>query len=405
MVSMGIGLAGGGPALAEARNKLAPGYDVLIAESFLGPEITRFVESLEYETADGIADVAKLTIANPDGIFTDSTLWQPGNEMDVYAGYADRVFLGRVQLVRPEYNFPRSGMPTIKVTGYSKDHTMMDNSAIPKGKGKEAAKKGKKKGARKPGERRWAQVPYSQVVKDKATQYGWLFDVDDTPGKVDVVQKPGLTDYDMVKGIANITGFLFWVDYDDESGDWMLHFKNPAKTQTQDKKYTLKYNAGDLSTLLDFSPSLAIRDVKTNLIVETRDPVTGKTLTEKIEEEAESPDLAFDGKIEASIEEPHTSGAAVRLFFGDASLDVQTNKRFKDGAQLKAWAKQWFARHREQFIVGDGNAIGIEDLKARQTHRIEGIGKTLDGDYYFARVCHKFTKSYETNFTAHRVIG
>ena len=53
-----------------------------------------------------------------------------------------------------------------------------------------------------------------------------------------------------------------------------------------------------------------------------------------------------------------------------------------------------------------GATIGTEILMARQTHRIQGIGPTLTGDYYFSRVKHILdnTNGYLCDFNCRKVV-
>lgn len=377
-----------------ARDNMAPQYAILVANQELGPEITRFVRSVEYESADGIADMAKIKVDNPNFVFTDSKLWQAGNEIQIFMGYGQAAYIGRVQTVRPVYDYPEgSAMPTIEVTGYTRDHLMMDNAP-----------------AEKPRPRPWPDATIREILDDKASVYGFELDVDDFAFGRSITQKAGLSDYDLIKGLANLSGYLFWVDADAD-GRWILHFRRPDERTglvpgVQEKKFTFRYNAGDSTTLLSFRPEYAIRDVKTKLRVQVRNPDTGRTTEEEIEDDGTAPDLQSTGDPKEEAEDAHSTGAAIKLFFGEFSIETVANKPFKTAKEARDWALQWFRRNRENFVTGSGKTIGVETLFARQSHAFAGLGKTLDGDYYLSRVRHVATrdKGYECEIFGRKVL-
>ena len=91
--------------------------------------ITQLIKRIDYESADGIADVMRLTCVNTDFKITESKMFQPGNELGLYIGYGnDLTFVGRAIVSKVKPNFPASSMLSAVVTAYTKDSAMMDNS-------------------------------------------------------------------------------------------------------------------------------------------------------------------------------------------------------------------------------------------------------------------------------------
>ena len=248
-------------------------------------------------------------------------------------------------------------------------------------------------------------------MKARAGDYNFdTSDIDPTPGEATFIQKAGMTDYELVKGLANLTGYIMWVDYNEAIGKWQLHFRDPARALEQLKTYTFEYNNGDFSTLLEFEPESAVKGTNTKITVQFRNPATGKLMEETIDEAdegGETPDLKFNGFLDEKISGPLTSGTAVKLFFNDFSFDVIAARRFKDEQTLRAWARRWFKSQRDNFVLARGTLIGIEDLKARQVHNLSGVGKAYSGAYYFNSVRHIFDKDngYVTEFNARKVIS
>jgi phage protein D len=353
---------------------LAPNYILNIAGTDLGTGLTKYVQSVTYESTDGIADMAKIVIANPNLVFQDLKVFKPGNEISIHMGYGTTLeHVGRVVIVKPRPTFPEAVLPTMEIVGYTKDFKMMDNA--PEG----SKKKGGKGGRSFPGE------GVSDVVTGKAEFYGFEADIDDAP-QIDakLFQKVGLSDYQFVKGLANMTGFFFWVD-GDEDGKWTLHFKDPSKSLTQEKEFTFNYNTGNRA-LLSFTPEFLISGANTKIKVRVKDEKTGKVIEEEIEEDEDPPDATWTGTADEEVAEGR--GSTVKLFIGDFSFEEFTNKRFKKPADVKAWAEQWFRRMRENLITGGGRVIGVESLRARQIHTLDGLGTEFDGRWFFSRVRH-----------------
>lgn len=373
----------------DPLDNLAPQFVVEVADKDVPADLLRFIQKVEYESADGIADMARLSVSNPDFVISDSTIFQPGNELNIRMGYGDARFIGRVEIARIAPSFPEDGLPTMEVIGYTRDYKMMDNSP-------------------EKGSKRVFQVATIADIMDRiAEDYGFFTDVDEFDFGRNITQKAGMSDYDLAKGLANFTGFLFWVD-GDENGIWTLHFKDPKVVRTselQDKQFTFHYGQGELSTLLSFEPELAVRDARTKIKIAIRNPERGRDFIEVIEEEEKATDLKSKAKIDDPLEKPIPTGATIKLFFGDFSLEIVTNKTsFIDASDARAWAEQWFRRQRENFVIGSGELIGIEEVLARQVHTFDGLGVAFNGDYYFTRARHVMdqSKGYRVDFTARR---
>lgn len=423
----------------------APDFRLSVSGAQVPFGIRQLVDRVEYESSDGMADLMRVTLRDPRYVppkglrakgplrglgaggggsgsqlsLRDIKVFQPGNEMSLWLGYGSSLtHVGRVIIRKVRPNFPRDDIPTVEVIGYTKDSAMMDNAPQPP---KEKPPKGKKKKKGETG-RAFKNTTFADAVKLRAADYGFSgdsADVDPTPdarSPHNFFQKNGLTDYDFIKGLSNITGYYFWVDAD-EHGRWTLHFKDPAtlaKKILQTKVYTFRYDQGDIGSLLDFEAELALQGATTKLQARVKDARTGKLFDATFEEEnEETPDplavvpddieLDVEGNL---LEGEYKTASAVKLFIGDYSFQVRANRRFRSEAELIQWARQWYRRHRENFVLSKGTIVGVEHVMARQRHFISGIGMGLDGEYFFTNVTHKLGRDsgYQMECTMRKIV-
>lgn len=387
--------------------------------------IRALITSLEYESADGLADLLKFQINDPpndQGRFPirESKLFAPGNELGVAFGYgAPLKHVGRVIIRRTRPVYPSDGIPFVEVVGYTKDMVMADSKPEP-------LRERKKKKKLAPGESPWknstasarfADAKFSDVIRDKAEEYGMIPDVDDTQDEPhDFIQKAKMSDYDFVQGLSNLTGHYFWVD-GDAKGNWTLHFKNPEtmkQEEIQDREYEFKYNAGDLSSIINFEPELVIQEAIVKFKVVSKHPETGELFEVTIEEnQDESPDVKVIVGGETStltaenqtLDKDFSSASDVKLFLNDFSFDIRSTRVFRSENELARWALAWFRRQRNNFILGRLQTIGVEGLMARQEHLLGGLGIGLNGRYFFNRVRHQFSSDgYRCDCSVRKVI-
>ena len=285
---------------------LNPNFALRVGDTELEAGIRALVESVEYESADGIADVAKIVAKNPNFILSDRTVFAPGNEVSIFMGYGGELsHIGRVRIYKVRPTFPQAEMPTIEITGYTRDHEMMHNSppqAAPQGRAG-----GRRRGARRAQSqsgRRFRNLKYSEAVEQRAADYNFNTDIVPTPeAPTDFIQKAGMSDYDFVNGLANLTGFLFWVD-GDENGEWTLHFKDPERLNEQETRYRFEYNLGDMSTLFQFQPEFLVSEAIAQIRVRVQGPTTGQVFEAEFTEDnlEGSPELLFDPSADLETE-------------------------------------------------------------------------------------------------------
>lgn len=410
----------------------APNFEIAVNGNRIADGVRAAITSVEYESVDGMFDMLKINITDPTTDSTgrllvrDSKIFMPGNEVSLWMGYGSMLeHIGRVVIRKIRPSFPANGVPTMEVIGYSKD-SMMADTAPENLKDKKTTGKKKKKTriVKSKAGRRFPQSTYAEAVSTRAADYGFILDIDPTPDPPsDFIQKANMTDYDFIRGLANLCGYVLWVD-GDADGNWTLHFRDPDKLsldELQEKQYTFRHNEGDFSSLISFDAELAITNAVTKLKAEAKDWRTGALIEAKLEEENDdAPDVFVEpGRGPAANTSPAAtlspegneiatevgSGSTVKLFLEEYSFEVKTGLYFETPNQLALWAHNWFRKYRELFIIGNGQLIGIETLKARQIHELKGLGTLFDGKYYFTRVRHIMNSGgYVIDFSARRIV-
>lgn len=386
--------------MVQYGNSLGPGFRLEVQGQALSFGVTEFVDRLEYESSEDIVDMLRVHVSNPDFRLSKLKAFLPGNELSFWIGYGQEfVHIGRAVIVNYRCTFPPDGMPGIEVTAYTRDHSMME--AQPNSDPVEKAKS--KSGKAKREIVAWKTDHIEEVVKQIAERWGFAPDIDSSAlAPKPILQPISMSDYEFLKGLSNLAGTFFWVD-GDEAGKWTLHFKNPGNID-QDAKYKFRYNDGDNTTLLSFQPELVFKTHYTQISAQFTLP-SGKIVKVAAveDQELEADPLAAKETDEWDLELP--SAEAVQLFIGDYSFRAYPKVAIKDEATLEWWVNNWFKRHRQDFLLGEGEVVGMPQLRARQIHNLSGLAPQFDGDWEFTKVRHTLDpgSGYSCQFNCRRI--
>jgi phage protein D len=378
----------------------------------LDERVLQFIDTIEVERSDSIVDQCKLTLTDPNSIISSSKVFAPGNEIDIFMGWKRVGYMGRFVLMPAKVSFPLDGNQTFDFTGYSRDYFLGESrpetgNAIPQ-----------RKGQKRDYPTMWEDAAIEEILESIANRWGLVLDVD--PVKIqpgNVIQGSKTTDLEFLHILGNLTGMVFWIDYDPVlEKSWILHFKNSDRIfQEQIPLRKYQYNAGNQSTLLNFEPDVLFQSHWTQLRVQAaiRHPLLGVIGNEDVlvaidSKTAEGWELSYEDElleqIPDDVEDP--SAEAIKILIGDYSFRVIPYQEIKSRADLEVWALAWFARNRNEFIIGNGTVIGDNELDCRQVHVLRGLGPMYDGRYYFSRVRHVMQKdrTYQCEFTARKVL-
>lgn len=371
---------------AKFRNT-APEFRVMVRDTIVQTDVQKYIKSITFEHSVALADMVTLIIDNPGNAWTDHRLWSPGNEIDIWIGWGQENvnYQGRAIIGKHLPHWGRDGTSTLEVRAYDASKKMMNEGA---------------EAETFPG------LTDSQIVTRIAEKYGFSSDIEITRRVNDRFKKEGMTDYELVRGLANINNMEFYVDYDrDDLGVWVLHWHS-ALSQPQDRVYTFEYG----STLTEFSLEDALDDAPVEVRVLAYNTVSGEFIEQGIQELAIGEDPRFNaGNFNNAAEAPLQilSHTRLKLALGeDKSIEIVTGRHLKTDAEAIAFAEAWFQKKKDSFIIANGTAIGVETLRPRQAHVIDGIGTRYGGNYYMTTVRQMIDDAgFRTEFTANKVMS
>ena len=413
-------------------DRYAPTFALFVEDTVISSDVTDDVVEVLAESDVDLASKIEVTVKNTSSIYSDSTLFAPGNQIEVWMGYGDALgYVMRGEIIRHLPSFPKTGsIPTLKIVAHDLSHRMAREELRVKAAKGTVQKKVKGKPGKESG-RVWGSK-LEEVITEICEKYDIKAIVDPALAKVGeaFVQKKGTSDVAVIRALANLYGAEFFVEYDptgrvygtDDSGEilkiqtpgtWVAHFRKPL-TKPEGKVYEFVYSEGDDGTLLSFDPEYGLPDAISEVCAWVFDRKAREWVQITTEETkaGKSPKFSagtFDPKKKNSPPggevEALDSMTRLKIAASGHSIEVLTRK-FRNVGDATAFVDSWLQRYKDAFVIGKGELPGVEPLKAGQIHKLGGIGKRLSGDYYFAKVAHKWTPGdgFGTEFSARKVI-
>lgn len=396
---------------AEASRGLAPTISVKVQGADLPIETIEAISKVEVNLDREMADQIKLWIANPfvdqfgagygsdSGrlAFIDSKAFVPGNRIDVFMGYDNQnehVASGIIQKWLPD--FPRSGMPTLQVQALDGSVLLMD-------------------GADTKTARSYPNFDLDTVVREVINRHGII------PGQIDPLvhsgqsslhKKEGMSDFQFVKGLANLAGFEFRVFWDTRKSAWVAHWRKPVSDQQA--KYAFTYGT-DAATLMSFRPQWGLRDFPSEVKVLYFDRSSRTWEEVNVGDKTPGSSLKYPGKSVKSqqqflnatgIYQEWTVMSQLRIAAGGVAVDVEPSRAFDDATTAQRFAERWIRQHRDNFITGEGELVGFPSLRPGDVHSLKGIGVQLSGDWEISSVTQTFDRNdgFATGFFSNKVL-
>jgi len=278
-----------------------------------------------------------------------------GGTVEVDLGYMDKlttVYFGYITSIR--HDFPPESPPQLIVTAMDASFKMM--------RGHKA--------------KTWTNQKVSDVVKQIAADYGiQTAEVDDTGAKLPTIAKNNISDFNFLRNLALSLNYEFFVV------GKKLYFRK----KIGDKSFglTLKYLSTLRSLLLDHSLSEQVTKVEVRgWDAAQKKPIVG---------------TSSGGSFNKTGGGSKTGPDLLKAAFMELPETIYANVSSQDEATKLANAI-WNERGL-RFVQGEGECVGVPELRAGRFIKLEGLSPELDQAYYVVRAVHTLdTSGYRTQF-------
>ncbi|MDQ1909559.1 contractile injection system protein, VgrG/Pvc8 family [Paenibacillus sp. GD4] len=335
----------------------APAHEILIDGTEIVKQKQVAVSSITVQTSvEPEANMAEFTVVNAYKPAEEDFQWLDdvfvlGKTMEVKLGYVDKLelmFHGVISSVAIEY--PEGGTPTIRVKGLDKSSLMMKGTKF----------------------RSWTEKKYSEVVKEVASTYVSDLVIDDTTNKISTIVQSQVSDFKFIEHLAYICNYDFFLV------DKTLYFRKPLTSMTP--VLTLSYG----QYLRSFTADMNLAEQLTK--------VTVRGWSDKEQKTVES-SAATITKLGSNAK----TGKDLLASLGEFEEHLYTNVDSADEAKAKAEAI--LGRKAMKLITGDGECIGIPEIKAGRYIKLDGLGKKLNQPFYVTGATHRMdSEGYSTSF-------
>ena len=412
--------------IADGRD-LSPAFRVFViddgVEVELEQDITGHILGIEIELNSNMVSKCAITIENRGGAFSDSGIFMPGTDIDIFLGYGDFLRkIGRWEVVRFLPQFSEDGVETLTVEGYDLGHRMITRKTDVKGGDPKKPKKGEEGG------KQWGNdsnpLTLGAIVEEIATRYGAEVHMSDKDKEIEeaFIQKKGTSDFEVLMNLSRVHGLDFWIDHDSFPGaGWIIHMIDGSQVIKTNVQYTFEYG-GPRGVVMSCDLEYGLPDTPSEIKAWVWDPNANggfgdwAEIFEEETKEGKKQKKQFENGYFSDPWDNDLLGAdpddadqatdmtKFRLAVGGYAVDVLT-KPFKDQKTAKAYLARWFNERKNHFIVASVRIPGVETLKPGQKHQIAGIGRRFSGTYYISDVFHTFNESgFTSEFKCRKVV-
>jgi phage protein D len=342
------------------KNFYAPRFELTVAGEDVASQGMEIISVTVDNTLEPGTDHASFTVSNAFDVKKRDIRWFDQEivvkkEVQMRMGYGDRLetmFIGTINSVR--INFPAGGMPQLEVTALDLSHPMTTNKTPLS----------------------WYNKTDSDIARELASSYKLIPQVEDTRvPHVTVIKKDNQSDYDFLTERAEKNGFEFFIF------ERSLFFRRPA--YQEEPIVNLEWG----KTLMSFAPEVNVADQVKVVEVRGWDPKTKKEIV---------------GRARTGDEEGRDQGrkSGGELVPGEAKEKTErVHRPVYTQEEADRWAKAMLTRIAEGLITGNGECLGLPELRAGRNVLLEGIGKKFSKPYYVKTTNHNMSASgYRTTF-------
>ena len=353
----------------QYQNFFAPTYAVRLGRDDLMRDLAVAVSQVEVDMVLGAASRFSFTLADCyshklHAFFTGDgqdllKLLEFGTEVEVGLGYGDarstRPLLSGM-ITEITTNFPDGSSPELTVAGF--DHGF----ALTIGKNS----------------RTWSKAPDSKAAQTIASENNLQSKIEPTKEAHVQIEQNQESDWEFLKKLADRNHFELYVDELKT-----LHFGKPNDKAGAVVK--LAYGEG----LLSFKPEANLAGQISKVEVYGWNPQTKERF---VGEASVGEESGLQGK---------SAGAFLKGFVRDPKKQptLRIRQPVFSQAEAKQRAKAALSERAKQFLTGEGETIGLPDLRPDRNVELTNLGSPFSKVYYIQQATHKIDASgYRTRF-------
>lgn len=323
--------------------------------------VSEHVISLAYEDHEAQLDKLTLDVDNFDLTNFDAPVWKAGNKLEVSWGYDGNMSPPRTLRIQKV-----TGSTQLKVEALDEGCLMNRNHVV----------------------KTWERLTRSDVAKAIAEANGYTGErvfIDDTVELQQQVTQARMTDAQLLRDMAKREGFEFYIDFDG------FHFHKRKLGQKPLRTFTYYTDPG-LGDVLSFNVENDLFTRKAGaMTAKGIDPKTGKPIVVT----ADNVSAAAAGQTALAPTKKIIAGLAVNDGHptGDFEKDTgstttnRTTEKTADSATRKVLGE--FGKNQLCAAILTLEVRGDPSMIAKIVITVNGIGKTLSGNYYVTNVNHK----------------
>lgn len=353
----------------------APAFRVEVKGQNLDPTTKGDVLSVKVDMDLENADRFELTVNNWDDLkvrfkYSDSSTFDIGNSIVVKLGYANQLVTmisGEINSLAPR--FPESGSPTMTVSGTSTLGKLKDTKPDEKA------------------QRLFLKMKDYEIAQIIAGRNGLPAVVSTEGPQHETVWQRDLSEGAFLMERAKRIDFDFYVQVNPATKKESLYFVKPQDTRESSAVKVFVFEWG--LSLINFTPKLSNSRQVANVTVKGWDPKAKKVISVT----ATADDLPRIGGQGRSG--PESAGDR-----GDQVVDVPVRTQ----EEAKHLAVSLLREKAYEYLTGDGQVIGMPELRPGHNVELKGLGTRYSGTYYVRTVSHSFSSSgYTTSFGVRRI--
>lgn len=367
------------PGLPE-HEYYAPNFKVLVERQELDP--TTHGDILDLKVTMDIANLTSfdLTVNNWDDRsfdfkYSDTTIFDIGNRVDIQMGYADDLkFMvsGVISTMTPR--FPESGPSTLGVTGVDSLIKLRDRQPV------------------EGDQRIFVDMPDWRIAQIVASRNSLETEVTEEGVEHDQIIQRNQDDAIFLMERAKSIDFDCFIRVDPATGNDKLFFVKPTDNRDSRRSRVFIFEWG--KNLINFNPQLTLNRQVGSVTVRGWHPETKETISYTTQPD----DLPSSGG-------GGTNGPqAARERLGNRQ-EVVVDRPVRSVEEARDYAISLLRERAYNFLTGSGQVIGLPDLRPGDNLELHGLGRRFSGprdnriQYYITKVTHSLGNSgYQTQF-------